>query len=502
MKSYLPRCAGILLVALLVTRSAALHAADAPKPAGKPNIVFILADDLGYADVQCMDPQRGKIPTPHIDQLAKAGMVFTDAHSTAAVCSPSRYSLLTGRYNWRSYLQHDVTMGTAAPMISKGRMTVASLLKQHDYKTSCIGKWHLGAVYPGAEKGKKLSNGAIREGPTERGFDYFYGYFHGLFGFPDPSNFAYVENDMIRLPGEVSDWKMEDLLPTIVKKSCEWIEQNKETPFFLYVALNSPHTPLAPTVEWRGKSGMGPYADFVMATDGAVGEIVKQLEVNGLTENTLVFFSADNGCTPTFINQLAAKGHFANGAYRGAKGDVWEGGHRVPFVVRWPNVVKAGTRCDQLIGQNDFIATVADFMGTKLPENAAEDSISFLSLLKGAKEQTRTSLIHHSRFGQFAIREGKWKLILCPNSGGVGKLSPEEMKARAPVQLYDMAQDVGERANLWDKHPEVVERLTGLLKKSVDEGRTTPGPAQKNDVAAVDIYKLARYKEFFKSKEE
>ena len=484
--------------------------ASARKPNGvsRPNIVFILADDLGYGDVHCMDPEHGKIPTPHCDQLAKEGMRFTDAHSTAAVCSPSRYSLLTGRYNWRSYLQHDVTMGTAPPMINKGRMTVASLLKQYDYKTAVIGKWHLGLNYDVRTKTDaktetnhtRLKTGAITGGPLDLGFDYCYCYLHGLFGFPIPTDYAMLENNMIDLPTPDRKWDMAALAPNIVKRSCAWIEQNKKDPFFIYVALNTPHIPLAPTAEFRGKSGCGPYGDFVMETDWAVGEILKQLDANGLAENTLVIFSSDNGCAPPFFGQLAAKGHFSNGIYRGGKGDAWDGGHREPFIVRWPQVVKAGTQCDQLIGQNDFLATVADLMGAKIPSNAAEDSISFLPLLKGGKEPTRTSLIHHSRFGQFAITEGNWKLILCPNSGGVGKLTDEEIAAHAPVQLYDMTQDASERTNLWKKRPEIVERLTQLVKKSVNDGRTTPGPIQKNDVE-VDIYKLARYKEFLKGKE-
>ena len=462
--------------------------------ADKPNIVFVLCDDLGYGDVHVLNPQRGKIATPNMDRLASQGMTFTDAHSSSAVCTPSRYSILTGRYNWRSRLQAGVMQGFGAPLIAADRLTVAAMLKQNGYATACIGKWHLGMGL------SKDLDAVIRNGPTTRGFDYYF----GISASADMPPYAFIENDRFtekptamkelyngRKGPAAPSFETELILPTLVRKSCEWIEANKAHPFFLYLPLNSPHTPLNPTKEWRGKSGLGTYADFVMETDWAVGEVLAQLDKSGVASNTLVVFTSDNGCAPYVgtsadvdpmrhspegVKGLEERGHFPSADRRGYKSDAWDGGHRIPFIVRWPGEIKAGTSCDRMVCQVDFMATCAEILGAKIPDNAAEDSFSLLSLFKGGDKPVRETLVHHSIDGSFAIRDEARKLVLCPGSGGWSKGQTDN------PQLYDMSQDVGEKTNLAKDHPEIVQRLTEKLEKLVADGRSTPGPAQANDV--------------------
>jgi len=346
-----------------------------------PNIVVIYADDLGYGDVQCYNPERGKISTPHIDKLASQGMRFMDAHSSSGVCTPSRYTLLTGRYHWRTSLQRGVLGGMSPPLIAPDRLTVAGLLKEQGYATACIGKWHLGMVMP-----RPLTKGAIKRGPTTNGFDYFFGISASL----DMAPYAFIENDRFtEAPTAVKNllivngkdgrrgpaapsFESEQVLPMLAQKSAEWISARRDKPFFLYLALNSPHTPLAPTKAWKGESGLGDYADFVMQTDGIIGEVLAALDDAGIAENTLVIVTSDNGCAPYVgvkvtqnprdshdkmgsVADLEAKGHFPSGPLRGYKADAWEGGHRVPFIVRWPGIVKPGSLCDDLIHQADLI---------------------------------------------------------------------------------------------------------------------------------------------------
>ena len=486
-------------------------AASAPPP----NIVFILCDDLGYGDVRCNNPE-GKIPTPHIDTLATGGLRFIDAHSTSSVCTPTRYSVLTGRYNWRSRLQSGVLGGLSPRLIEPGRLTVASLLKQHGYHTAAFGKWHLGlnwvrvAGKPSPERNniEKPSQvwsvdfaKPIAGGPNSVGFDYFFGIAASL----DMVPYTFIENDHVtvvptvdksfpmtygrprgrtrRGPG-APEFEAEKVLPTLARKAAEYVAQRaadaKEgRPFFLYVPFNSPHTPIAPTAEWRGKSGISPYADYVMETDWAVGQVLQALEENGLAEHTLVIFTSDNGCSPAAnIKELEAAGHEPSGPLRGYKADIWDGGHRVPFLVRWPGHVKPGTTSDQLISLVDFMATCADIVGAKLPDNAGEDSVSFLPALLGkADHPLREALVHHSINGKFAIRQGQWKLELCPGSGGwSAPRDPQAVKQGLPsIQLYDLSADLAERKNLQAEHPEVVARLTKLLQKYVADGRSTPG---------------------------
>ena len=500
----LPRChwkrsARInLLLALGLASLSSLHSTEETKP----NIIYILCDDLGYGDVKCLGGERSKIATPNFDKLASQGMVFTEAHSSSAVCTPTRYGILTGRYNWRSTLQKAVLGGYAQPLIDANRLTVATLLRQQGYNTACIGKWHLGM-----EISKSPSELSIKEGPTTRGFDYYYGISASL----DMPPFAFIENDHFveaptleidakefgRKGAAASGFKAVDVLPTLARKAKDYIRNHAATanqgkPFFLYLPLNSPHTPIAPAKEWQGKSGLGKYGDFVMETDWAVGEVLTELKKNGIADNTLVIFTSDNGCSPSAgIAKLEAQGHFPSELRRGYKADIWDGGHRIPFIARWPGKIKPGSRSDQLICLTDLMATCTDILGVKIPDNAGEDSVSILPALLGTEDKPlHEAVVHHSCNGSFAIRQGQWKLELCPSSGGWSEPKPEtsEAKQLPPVQLYDMTKDVGERANEYKAHPEIVARLTALLEKFVADGRSTPGGNQKND-APINIWK-------------
>jgi arylsulfatase A len=494
-----------LLTVLLLTPLAALHGADKPAVAGKPNIVVILADDLGYGDVQCYNRERGKIPTPNLDKLAAQGMRFTDGHSSSAVCTPSRYSILTGRYHWRTELQRGVLDGYSRPLIAPGRLTLADLARERGYATACIGKWHLGMVMP-----TPLTNGSIQSGPTTNGFDYFFGISASL----DMPPYAFIENDRFTEPPTTGKsllvidgnentrhgpaapgFESVQVLPAFTRKSVEWIQAQKDRPFLLYLALTSPHTPLAPTKEWKGRSGMGDYADFVMQTDADVGEVLRVLESTGAAGQTLVILTSDNGCAPYIgtavskdprdsydkmgaVADLEKTGHYPSGPLRGYKADVWEGGHRVPFIVRWPKVVRAGSVCDQLVHQTDLMATVAEIVGVKLPDNAGEDSFSLIPLLKGEDKSIRDNAVSASVGGTPAVRSGSWKYIPAPGSGGWSKGGDQSQ----PVQLYNLADDVGETKNLAAAMPEKVVEMQALLEKLIADGRSTPGVKQPNDI--------------------
>ena len=485
------------------------------RPLGKlPNIVYILCDDLGYGDVKCLNPQ-GKIATPNIDRLAGAGMVFTDAHSGSSVCTPTRYGIMTGRYCWRTRVQKGVLDGYSQRLIAPGRVKVASLLKQAGYTTACFGKWHLGMDWPltnGDPSGNGIKNAAnvdfskpVKGGPSDCGFDAFYGIAASL----DMPPYVYIENNQaVSIPTEITNeggrqgltatgFKAVEVLPTLTRKAVGYIDRQcagatNDKPFFIYMPLNSPHTPIVPSAEWRGKSALGRYGDFVMETDWAVGEVMAALERNGIADQTLVIFTSDNGCSPAAgIPELESKGHFPNHIFRGHKADIWDGGHRIPFICRWPGKINAGASSSQLTCLTDLLATCAEIAGLKVPADAGEDSVSMLPALLGRDSgPLREAVVHHSIDGKFAIRQGNWKLELCPGSGGWSK--PKEadaVKQGLPtVQLYDMSGDVRESVNVQDKHPDVVERLTRLLEKYIAEGRSTPGTPQKNDVT-VDIWK-------------
>ncbi len=492
--------------------SAAVTAAD------KPNIIFILCDDLGTGDVKCLNPE-GKIATPHMDKLAKEGMNFTDAHSGSSVCTPTRYGIMTGRYAWRSKLQSGVLGGLSPRLIEQGRMTVASMLKEQGYSTHCVGKWHLGMDWQKTGDVSDLSieteaqvknvdyTKPIANGPTSVGFDTYFGISASL----DMVPYCFIENDRVaanptetmKLVMNGSGDKMsftregpgspgfrgEDVLPTLTQRAVKLIQEKKSGPFFLYMPLNSPHTPILPSEKWVGKSGLSLYADFVMETDDAIGQIMRATEEAGIANDTLIIVTSDNGCSPQAnFPALIAKGHNPSYNMRGHKADIFDGGHRVPFIVRWPAKVKGGQTTSQLTCLTDFTATVADILNVKLPDNAAEDSFSFLPALLGESgKPVRQSVIHHSINGSFALREGAWKLELCAGSGGWSDPKPGSPGEQGlpDTQLYNLENDISEKINLQSEKPDIVAKMTTQLEKIVTDGRSTKGVPLQNAVEVV-----------------
>ncbi len=476
-----------------------------------PNIVIILADDLGYGDPGCYNGQS-KIPTPHIDRLASEGLRFTDAHTPSSVCTPTRYGLLTGRYCWRTKLKRSVLWPWDPPLIAADRLTLPTMLKQHGYHTACVGKWHLGWDWP-LKNGRYISDEftghtiprdnrqsfarridfqkPTRGGPTERGFDLYFGddvpnfppYCFiadnrtvgipsvekpkGMFGHPGPA-----------LPG----WDLSLVMPTLTQRAVQYIEQRGKKPgepFFLYMPLTAPHTPIAPSPHFIGKSKAGWYGDFVHEVDWTVGQVLSSLKRTGLADNTLVIFTSDNGSPqrngvnmngPT--GSVKKYGHDPSRPWRGMKSDIWEAGHRVPFIARWPKHVPAGETSNEPIVLTDLMRTIGRLVGHKLPNTAAEDSFDVLPALLGKESATpiRDHLIHHSGGGLFAIRQGNWKLILGKGSGGFTRYKPP--KDAPDGQLYNLADDPGEKQNLYLKQPKIVKRLSALLERYKKQGHT------------------------------
>lgn len=480
-----------------------------PAARPKPNIVYILADDLGYGDVQYLNPQLGRIRTPNLDRFAQQGVSFSDAHSGSAVCSPTRYGLLTGRYAWRSRLQRGVLGPYDSSLITPARLTVPKLLRQQGYQTACFGKWHLGWNWP-KQGSQPIFDRDITGGPTDVGFDSYFGT-----DVPNYPPFCFMENqrtvgipsvqkpkEMYGTPGlMLPGWKLENILPAITDRASQFVRESAQTgkPYFLYFPMTAPHTPLAVADEWRGKSGLGLYGDWVMQTDFSVGEVLKAIDGSGSSDNTMVVFTSDNGYAPYIgvddqmgndkqgrVREMLAKGHHPSASFRGYKSDIWEGGHRVPFFVRWPAVTKPGTTSNQLICHTDLMATCAEILGTTIPSNAAEDSVSLLPALRGGamRSSKREAVVHHSINGNFAIRQGRWKLAFCPGSGGWTE--PTDAHAiehgLPPLQLYDMAVDPSEKQNLQAAQPARVRQLTALMQRYIDDGRSTAGPRQQNDV--------------------
>ncbi len=476
----------------------------------QPNIIFILADDMGYGDVSSFN-ENSKIRTPNIDLLAANGVMFTDAHTSSAVCSPTRYSVLTGRYNWRSTLKNGVLSGYSKALIDPERLTLQDFLKNNGYQTACFGKWHLGWDWKIIENDSlskddlnALPNvdyvSPVENGPKTRGFDESFVFCGSL----DMAPYVWVENDVPTMvptkytvnTGKQTWWRNgptsddfvhEDVLPKVTEKTVSYIHEHAkdDAPFFVYMPLPAPHTPILPTEKFKGKSGVdNAYGDFVMMVDDVVGQVMKALEETGEAENTLLIFTSDNGCSPQAdFQQLATKGHHPSYVFRGAKADIYEGGHRVPFVVRWPAKVGKSVS-SQLVCTTDLFATFADAIGAEYPDDAAEDSYSFLSAL-GLESQApeRTNIVHHSLNGSFAYRKGKYKAIFCPGSGGWSAPQPgsEEAKAFPPVQLYDLEADIAEQNNLESEFPEVLEEYRSELTSIVKNGRSTVGVLQKND---------------------
>ncbi len=486
----------------------------------KPNIIIIYTDDQGYGDVSYLNPDA-KFRTPNIDRIAREGVVFTDGHSSDAVCTPSRYSLLTGRYSWRTSLKKGVLEADGPCLIEKDRMTIASLLRENGYNTAMIGKWHLQMEFPGERGVGRDWSQPFTEGPVEHGFEYFYGIpasmNYGILTYlendrvldppvlwtkkkPDPSDRSYgdvITPKAYRMtppyqnePGEGGGWvevapsfNDELVLETFAAKAVEFIDKTArdKRPFFLYLPLTSPHLPHCTHPDFRGRSDCGNYGDFMEETDYRVGQVLDALKANGIENNTLVIFSSDNGAETNYEYQRDTYNHYSSLHFRGGKRDIYEGGHRVPFLMRWPDVVEAGSTVDVPVCQTDYLATIADIIGVTLPDNAAEDSYSLLPYLNGEEniEQERGPVIHHSVTGHFAIREGKWKLNMLRGSGG--SLKPTLYKPKdgeAPYELYDLENDPGETTNLYFEHPEIVGSLIQKITSIIENGRSTPGAPQ------------------------
>ncbi|RHU23268.1 arylsulfatase [Parabacteroides sp. TM07-1AC] len=476
--------------------------AQQPQEQKKPNIVFIFADDMGYGDVSAFN-ENSKIQTTNIDRIANEGVAFTDAHSSSSVSTPSRYSLLTGRYNWRSDLKSGVLMGYNKALIAPDRRTIASVLRDQGYQTACIGKWHLGWDWNNIEAGKDSVDFSkpITNGPTTRGFDYFYGIIASL----DMAPYVYVENDMpTALPDRetvndgmkywrkgptASDFDHEQTLPNFINRAVDYIHDKSkdDKPFYLYLPLPAPHTPILPIKEYQGKSGLNPYGDFVLMVDDMVGKVMNALKEAGVDDNTILVFSTDNGCSPQAkFDELQEKGHYPSYIYRGHKADLFDGGHRIPCAVRWPAKIKPHT-VNQTVCLTDFFATFATIADYQLKDSEGEDSYNILPLLLNEKEGDviREATVHHSINGDFTIRKGEWKLLLSPSSGGWSFPKPgtddEVIKTLPLIQLYNMKTDPAEKNNVYAEHPEVVKELKDLMIKYVKEGRSTPGTPQKND---------------------
>ncbi|TLX73295.1 arylsulfatase [Labilibacter sediminis] len=474
----------------------------------KPNIVYIFADDLGYGDVQANYPE-GKIPTPNIDQLAKEGIRFTDAHSGAAVCSPSRYGLLTGRQFARETWDEKIGSNNNKCMIEPQQITIAEYLKEKGYNTACIGKWHLGQTWYSAPGEKHpLSNKTdytvpVSDGPNDQGFDYFF----GLHGASTSAPYTYMRNRKVTvIPTEkgrkgkpaAPGWDFSTILGTVTADALSYIDKQaatKDEPFFLYFALTSIHTPIFPAKEWQGKSLVGWYGDFVMETDWVVGEVLKKLKEHGMDENTLVIFSSDNGShgranaahmNPHGVGSAKTHyGHNMNAEWRGVKGDMYEGGHRIPMIVKWPGITVPGTVNHELTQVEDFYATVANYFNDELPKGCAEDSYSILPYLKNekVKKPIREYAVLNTFFGYDIIRSGDWVYAPFIGCGGpYGKSTAKNKKNKKAEmdatlnsgkgQLYNLKDDPKQEVNLWDEKPEIVKELAKKLEQHLKQGHS------------------------------
>ncbi|MEM9858890.1 MAG: arylsulfatase [Bacteroidota bacterium] len=486
----------------------------------KPNIIVIYTDDQGYGDVGALNP-LAKFNTPNIDRIANEGIKFTDGHSSDAVCTPSRYSLLTGRYSWRTSLKKGVLGADGTCLIEKDRMTIASLLKENGYNTAIVGKWHLQMQFVGRKGTGRNWSAPFTQGPTEYGFDYF-------FGIPASMNYGiltYLENDKVLDPPTMwtkkksvldprsfrnavkpGDYRMtppykdspekgrwwvevapsfkdEQVLETFASKAVDYIDKmaGDDKPFFLYLPLTSPHLPHCTHPDFKGRSNCGNYGDFMEETDYRVGQVLDALEANDIVGQTLVIFSSDNGAETNYLYHQEVYDHASNLHFKGGKRDIYEGGHHVPYLMRWPEVITPGALSDLPVCQTDYLATIAAIIGVNLQDSEGEDSYNLLPVLKGEKynDLLRGPIIHHSSSGHFAIRQGKWKLNMLRGSGG--SLKPvflDFSNEAAPYELYNLNEDPGETRNRYFEYPEIVDRLKQKLTNIINTGRSTPGEPQ------------------------
>ena len=490
----------ILLISIPLTIALTLSTCKKTVKDDLPNVVFIMADDMGYGDLECLNPQSG-IRTPNMDRIAEEGMIFTDAHSPSAVCTPTRYGVLTGRYSFRTSLKSGVLVGHSPSLIEPGRLTVAEMLGEAGYHTACIGKWHLGLDWAMKDTTKPLITGSIwdrpntdnidytaevKGGPDDHGFDYSFIIPASL----DMTPYCYISNKRLIAPltdttagsdkprgvfwrpGEIQEgFTVEGVLPRLTEEAVKYIESRSGTaqPFFLYFPLTAPHTPWLPLDKFIGVSEAGIYGDFTAQVDWTVGEVMRAIDENGFLENTLLILTSDNGShwTPDDKKLYA---HRANGEFSGMKSDAWEGGHHVPFLARWPSRIQPGSRTGEITTLTDLFATLAEITGQALPADAAEDSYSMLPAMLGLNENPiREAAIHHSISGMFAIRKGKWKFIDGQGSGGWSYAGNE---SEPPGQLYDMENDPEEKNNLHESRPEIVSELKSLLEKYKASGRS------------------------------
>jgi arylsulfatase A len=495
--------------ALLLVPTAAV-AAEAKADRKQPNVIVVLADDLGPGDVRALN-ERSQIPTPALDRLAREGLSFLDAHTPSSVCTPTRYGLLTGRYAWRSRLARGVLSGTSPPLIPPERPTLASLFRSAGYHTAMIGKWHLGWNWSRNEQTDERSGGidftaAVDGGPDANGFDEYYAFAASL----DMPPYVWVENGQpTAVPDRTEgvsrkedrygwyrngpiapDFRIPEILPRCFQRACDHLRARAaepQRPFFLYLALPAPHTPIVPVAAFRDASGINPYADFVMQVDHHVGELLAVLDEAGIAKNTLVVFTSDNGCSPEAnFPLLTEHGHDPSAGLRGHKADIYEGGHRVPLLVRWPAMIAPGSTTSAVACLTDLyptFAAITQSAGEDVKPAGGEDGFSLLPVFSGADGSGRETLVSHSVGGYFAIRRGRWKLCCCGGSGGWSP--PREPVARAeglpPLQLFDLEADPAETTNLIERHPDVAEDLLARLADEVRRGRSTPGPRLAND---------------------
>ena len=482
-----------------------------PTEESLPNVVIIYADDMGYGDLAIQNPES-KIPTPHLDQLVEQGIRFTDGHSSSGICSPSRYALLTGRYHWRR--MHGIVGSFGPPVIESERLTMPEMLHEKGYRTACIGKWHLGWNWvfrseptgEGTQFGRDVNyykpeeidwEAPITGGPLSHGFDYYFG--DDVPNFPP---YTYIENERVletpnsdvaiteqipegnweaRLGPMVAGWRFKEVMPAITAKAVEWIHQQKgeSDPFFLYFPLTAPHAPIIPSDEFVGRSQAGPYGDFVFQCDWSVGQVLKALEENGFSDNTIVIFTSDNGPERYAYDRIRNHDHRSMGPLRGLKRDIWEGGHRVPFIIRWPGMIEPGRISEETVSQVDLMATIAAAVDYEIPSGAAEDSYNLLPLLKGDPNAVniREATVQNTQKGNYAIRKANWLLIDAP-SGGVSRVPDWFDKEynyeenTLPGELYDLGQDISQHHNLFEQYPEKVGELKALLKRYQVEGRS------------------------------
>jgi len=498
-------CVAVLLLVLAACAASDSGARDGA--ARRPNIVFVMADDMGYGDVRALNASSA-IPTPNLDSLAASGSTFVDAHTPSSVCTPTRYGVLTGRYCWRGRLKRGVINGYGGPVIESGRRTVAGMLQGAGYHTTVVGKWHLGLEWPKGADDKIQFDQPVGTPPNAHGFDHSY-IIPASLDFPP---YVYVEDgrvtdpEVVEQPGQrfpaflrkgprAKDLVMEEVLGHLVDHACGVVRERarEDQPFFLYLPLPAPHKPVLPHPDFRGRTALGDYGDFVAQVDDAVGRLLRALDEAGAADDTLLVYTSDNGSfmyrfdepgrkdhvDDRSVQGYRAEHHRANGPLRGTKADIWEAGHRVPFFVRWPGRVPAGVQVADTICLTDFFATCAELLDQPLQDDEAEDSFSFLGLATGARDAAATArppVVHHSVAGMFALRKGPWKLVAGDGSGGRQK--PKGKPFGQPYQLFDVSKDLGEQRDVAAQHPARVAEMSAELEAIRAAGRSRPAGAR------------------------